>query len=79
MLLRNLPKTWGTSTSTGEWPNETKERYTEGEGGEMWTLTQTHKTPFIVAPHQALTNAPARFTTDKSVNKSLRLRIYTVK
>lgn len=45
----------------------------------MWTLTQTHKTTFIVAPHQALTTAPARFTADDSVNKSLRLHIYTVK
>lgn len=43
----------------------------------MWTLTQTHKTAFIVTPHQALTKALARFTPDKSVNKSLRLHIYT--
>lgn len=45
----------------------------------MWTLTQTHETAFIVTPHQALTKALARFTPDKSVNKSLRLHIYTVR
>lgn len=47
-----------------------------GEGGVMWMLTQTHKTTFIVTRHQTLTKC---FTTDKRVNKSLRLRIYTVK
>lgn len=36
----------------------------------MWTLKQIHGTTFLVAPHRALTNALARFTTDKSVNKS---------
>lgn len=40
----------------------------------MWMLTRTHGTAFLVAPHRALTNALARFTTDKSVNKSC---IYT--
>lgn len=79
MLLRNLPKTWDTSTSIGEWLNETKERYAWGEGGGTCTLTQTHKTAFTVAPLQALTNVLARFTTDKSVNKSLRLHICAVK
>lgn len=39
-----------------------------------------NKTIFIVTLQQALTNALARFTTDKSVNKSLIAYIqYTVK
>lgn len=41
----------------------------------MGTLKQTHTTAFLVALQKALTNALARFKTDKCVNKSLRLHI----
>lgn len=41
--------------------------------------TQTFIVSTLHTPHQALTKAQAHFTTDKTVNKSPRSLIYTVK
>lgn len=74
--LRNLPKTWGTSTSTGEWLTEVLLPVPHEEEDETQRRLPTLTTLYTVAPRPL---PFTRFTSDSRVNTFLKWHINTIK